>query len=152
MPSASKPFAKLMQRALPEQVRVIDFGIRSYDLAYAMIDGYDSIILVDATSRGYAPGTVYLIEPDLSRLNQIEAEQPRNAHGDESPSGVLAGGAITRRCTGRALSRGLYEPAILENEGGEIGLSEKVGQPMPKAIEAASITDQRFAPGECHKY
>ena len=39
---------RLMQETLPAEVRVRDFGIRSYDLAYAMMDGYDVTILVDS--------------------------------------------------------------------------------------------------------
>ena len=60
---------ELAQRPLPEGVRVIDFGIRSYDLAYAIMDDYDATILVDASPRGSPPGTVYLIEPDLNKLD-----------------------------------------------------------------------------------
>ena len=41
-----------------------DFGIRGLDLAYALLDPYDLVILVDACARGGEPGTVYLIEPD----------------------------------------------------------------------------------------
>jgi len=56
---------RLMMRKLPASVRVADFGIRGYDLAYALMDGYDVAILVDASPRGGIPGTVYEIEPDL---------------------------------------------------------------------------------------
>ena len=54
----------LSVRPLPHQVAVEDFGIRSYDLAYALTDSYDAIILVDAVPRGRPPGTVSLVEPD----------------------------------------------------------------------------------------
>jgi hydrogenase maturation protease len=32
------------------------------DLAFAMQDGYDAVILLDATPRGETPGTLYVIE------------------------------------------------------------------------------------------
>jgi hydrogenase maturation protease len=49
---------------LPEQARVADFGIRGIHLAYELTSGgYDLTILVDATARGGAPGTVYVLEP-----------------------------------------------------------------------------------------
>ena len=54
----------------PDGVEVIDFGIRGVDLAYTLLDEYDELILVDALSRGGEPGTLYLIEPDLSWINQ----------------------------------------------------------------------------------
>jgi len=48
-------------------VDVVDFGIRGMDLAYALAD-YDVVVFVDAMPRGGAPGTLYLIEPDLEGL------------------------------------------------------------------------------------
>src|SRR5437870_2595644 len=61
---------RLAARAWPASVRVVDFGIRGFDLAYALMDGYDVTIFVDATPRADAPGTLYTIEPDLSELNK----------------------------------------------------------------------------------
>ncbi len=56
---------RLSRRPLPDCVRVIDFGIRGLDLAYALLDGYETVILVDAAPRGGAPGTLYVLEPEL---------------------------------------------------------------------------------------
>jgi hydrogenase maturation protease len=58
----------LATRSLPEAVCVKDFGIRGFDLAYALLDSWDTVILVDALSRGDAPGTLYTLEPDLSKM------------------------------------------------------------------------------------
>lgn len=56
---------RLRQQALPPGVRLVDFGIRGIDLSLALIDDSDeAVILVDATSRGASPGTLYLIEPE----------------------------------------------------------------------------------------
>ena len=54
---------------LPQSVRVVDFGIRGFDLAYALQDGYETTILVDACPRGEVPGTLYVVEPDLKALD-----------------------------------------------------------------------------------
>jgi hydrogenase maturation protease len=51
---------------VPDGVRVADYGIRGMHLAYDLASGYDTAILVDAAPRGEVPGTVYVIEPDLS--------------------------------------------------------------------------------------
>jgi hydrogenase maturation protease len=48
-------------------VDVVDFGIRGMDLAYALA-GYDVVVFLDATPRGGAPGTLYVIEPELDGL------------------------------------------------------------------------------------
>lgn len=60
---------RLVQRPQPEGVKVVDFGIRGFDLAYALLDGYRAAIFVDAASRGEAPGTLYTIEADLNQEN-----------------------------------------------------------------------------------
>ena len=58
---------RLGEEELPEWVKVEDFGIRSIHLAYELMEGYDELVLVDATPRREdEPGTVYLIEPDFS--------------------------------------------------------------------------------------
>jgi hydrogenase maturation protease len=55
---------RLLGDKWPPDVRVADFGIRGFDLMYALLDGYETVILVDAAPRGGAPGTVYTIEAD----------------------------------------------------------------------------------------
>ncbi len=57
--------SRLAKRALPPGVEVVDFGIRGMDLAYAMMDGYAAVILLDAAPRGDPPGTLYVIEPEI---------------------------------------------------------------------------------------
>jgi hydrogenase maturation protease len=55
---------RLARRELAAGVEVVDFGIRGMDLAFAMQEGYDAVVLLDATPRGGRPGTVYVIEVD----------------------------------------------------------------------------------------
>ena len=123
---------RLMSQGLPAEVQVTDFGIRSYDLAYALTDGYDVTILVDVTTRKQSPGTVYLIEPDLSQLDQPDG-MIADAHS-LNPVNVLQ----MLRSLGSAPGK-LYligcEPAILDIEDGRIGLSEVVEAAIPQAIQ-----------------
>lgn len=60
---------RLARRDLPPGVTAIDFGIRGMDLAFAMQDGYDAVVLLDATQRGQPPGTLYVIEVDEEQGN-----------------------------------------------------------------------------------
>jgi hydrogenase maturation protease len=46
-----------------DDVRCEDFGIRGLHLAFELLDGYTAAVIVDAVSRGGAPGTLYVIEP-----------------------------------------------------------------------------------------
>ena len=125
---------------LPEGVNVVDFGIRSYDLAYALMDGYDATILVDATPRGEPPGTVSLIEPDLSQLDNLDAAEEIDAHS-MNPVRVLQ---LVRSLGGKP-GRGLYlvgcEPAVLEADA--LGLSDAVQAAIPQAVAmiAALVDD-----------
>jgi hydrogenase maturation protease len=123
---------RLMRETLPAQVRVMDFGIRSYDLAYAMMDGYDVTILVDITSQGQSPGTVSLIAPDLNQFNQLD-EGMADAHS-LNPAKVLQMLRAFGSPPGKLYLIGC-EPAILEIEDGQIGLSETVEASVPQAIE-----------------
>jgi hydrogenase maturation protease len=75
---------RLAARELPARVEVVDFGIRGMDLAYALLDGWDAAVLLDATPRGDPPGTLYVIEPDVEA-----AAAPPEAHGMD-PVKVLA--------------------------------------------------------------
>jgi hydrogenase maturation protease len=56
---------RLGDRLLPATIRVIDFGIRGVDLAFALLEPYDAVILIDAMPRGGAPGTLYVLEPHV---------------------------------------------------------------------------------------
>jgi hydrogenase maturation protease len=75
---------RLAGRPLPEGIELVDFGIRGMDLAYALLEGYDAAVLLDATPRGEPPGTLYVIEPDV----QAAGVAP-DAHGMD-PVTVLA--------------------------------------------------------------
>lgn len=71
--------ARLARKALPENVRVVDFGIRGADLGYALRD-VDCAIVVDALSRGGTPGTLYVLEPSaLSTTVDAHAAAPDKA-------------------------------------------------------------------------
>jgi hydrogenase maturation protease len=75
---------RLAGRPLPDGVEVVDFGIRGMDLAYALLEGYDVAVLLDATPRGDPPGTLYVIEPDVAAIDVAP-----DAHGMD-PATVLA--------------------------------------------------------------
>lgn len=65
---------KLQEHALPGQVNVTDFGIRGYDLADALHDPCDAVILINAVPRGEKPGTLFVIEPNLDELQQSQCQ------------------------------------------------------------------------------
>ena len=75
----------LSKRQLPESVSVKDFGIRGFDLAYALLDPWDAVIIVDALPRGEAAGTLYVVEPDLQPAREIGGDGDQSArHGSSA--------------------------------------------------------------------
>lgn len=118
---------RLGAEQLPDGVQVADFGIRGVHLAYELLDGYDALVLIDATARGGEPGSLYLFEPDLN------SEQPdpdaMGAH-DMSPEVVLRLLSSLGGRVGRTLIVGCEPEHITE----KIGLSRTVEQSIDTAM------------------
>lgn len=120
---------RLATETLPAGVKVADFGIRGMHLAYELLDGgYETAILVDATSRGGAPGTLYVIEPETAggALGGVVAD----AHG-MTPDAVLRWLRSLGGTPPRLLVVGC-EPARLEEE---MGLSPPVERAVAEAAQ-----------------
>ena len=122
---------RLATRELPIGARVADFGIRGFDLAYAVQDGYEAVVLVDAYSHGQPPGTVSLIEPDFSEV--AEGEQATvETHGMD-PLKVLRLAAAMNGSLQKILLVGC-EPASLGCEEGAMGLTRPVEAAVDRAV------------------
>jgi len=72
---------RLSRFALPEGAVLMDVGIRGLDLTYALLGDYDAAILVDAVRRGYAPGSVCVLDPE-------DPTEPRS-EDETNPAGLL---------------------------------------------------------------
>ena len=132
---------------LPPGVEIVDTGIRGMHLAYQLLDGYDALVIVDATQRGGAPGTVYTLEHDLDAPRAGEAAL--DGHGMDPAAvldllGGLAGSMGIDRPVGRVLVVGC-EPAVLA-EG--IGLSPPVAAAVAPAARAVHTLVTELAPVE----
>jgi len=123
---------RLSSWACPEGVRIVDFGIRALDLAFAFLDGYDLTILVDATSQGGAPGTLYIIEPNIDGLAGNHADALVNSHGLD-PVKVLALAKSMGAQFQRILLIGCEPLTVGEEEGGIMKLSEVVDASVDRA-------------------
>lgn len=128
---------RLAERRLPAHIEVVDIGVRGVHLAYQLLDGYDTLVLVDATARGEAPGTLYVIEYDGpgGDTDGADAAAPAIDGHRMTPDTVLA--LLDALCAGtggqpprRVLIVGC-EPASVD-EG--IGLSPPVSEAVPQAV------------------
>lgn len=129
---------RLATQKLPDYVTLRDFGIRGFDLAYALMEPWDLVILVDAISRGGSPGTLYVIEPDES-LNHSAAKEI-DTHG-MNPTRALD---LVRTLGGtppKMLVVGC-EPVEL---GGEEGLMDLSPAVTASVEEAVRIVAERIA-------
>jgi hydrogenase maturation protease len=132
---------RLMSRTYPQGVQVRDFGLRGVELAYTLLDEYDVLILVDATPRGGKPGTLYLIEPDLSTFTpQTGAEAARvalDAHSMD-PVKVLSF-ALTLGARPRQILLVGCEPTPFDINQDyiemQMGLSTPVQAAVPEAVK-----------------
>lgn len=124
-------------------VSVSDFGIRGIDLCYALLDGVDSAILIDATQRGGVPGTLYVIEPSHDEACAAQSDPyavPMLMSPHEmDPAKVLQ--------TVRMLGGGCEDIVVLgcepqdfgfeQGEEGRMGLSAAVAAAVEQAVELA---------------
>jgi hydrogenase maturation protease len=121
---------RLATRSLPSGVRIEDFGIRGVHLAYELLEGYDSLILIDALPMGEPPGTLAVIEPELDGGTTNGPAPVVDAH-TMSPDVVLAtlarlGGSVRRiRIVG-------CQPADLRDG---MGLTPPVAAAVEDAVE-----------------
>ena len=119
---------RLASRALPAGVVVVDYGIRGMDLAYAIGEGFDAVVLLDAAPTGQPPGTVSLIEPALD-----EIEPSIDAHGMD-PVRVLG----LARALGGPLPRTLVVACAPETvmTGEEDEVVAELSAPVRAALDA----------------
>jgi hydrogenase maturation protease len=139
---------RLARKKLPRGVRAIDFGIRGFDLAYALLDGTDVTILVDACPRAETPGTLYVIEPDLDSLDSPDAESAPPVDGHVmNPVNVLR---LAKTLGGPLKQIFLVgcEPESLGGEEGKMGLSDTVAASIDEAVRMVESVVDRILAGK----
>jgi hydrogenase maturation protease len=142
---------RLARRPLPDGVIVADFGIRGYDLACALGNGYEHAILVDACPRGDAPGTVCVLEPDLAALG--DSAVAADAHGLEPVTALRLAQALRGPAPldTHVVLVGC-EPATLGPPEGLMGLSEPVEAAVPHALALIETLIARLLTGDAHDH
>jgi hydrogenase maturation protease len=135
--------ARLLQRCnWPEEVRVVDFGIRGLDLTYALLDGYEAVVLIDAVPRGGPPGTLYVLEPDVTATDD---SVPMEVHGLD-PVTVLRLAAAMGATVDRLLLVGC-EPTPAD-EANEMTMSDAVRAAVDDAVPLVESLVERLLNGE----
>ncbi|MDR3034593.1 MAG: hydrogenase maturation protease [Kitasatospora sp.] len=124
--------------ALPDGVKLVDYGTGGMHLAYDMADGYQTTILVDAAPRGGAPGTITVIEVDpaehpspAAALGSLQGSMLFDGHGMQ-PDVVFGILDMLGAKAGRILVVGC-EPA-------ETGYGMELSEPVAAAVGEAALT------------
>ncbi|QRP45720.1 hydrogenase maturation protease [Amycolatopsis sp. FDAARGOS 1241] len=118
----------LEDEVLPAWVQIADYGVSGLHLAYDLLGGYDTTILLDATPHGREPGTLSLIEADTEDLSAVPEI---DAHGMR-PEAVFTLLRMLGGDAGRVLVVGC-EPRSVEPG---MGLSADVAAAVPAAVRA----------------
>lgn len=120
--------------ALPAGVKIVDYGIRGLDLAYALLEPHETVIIVDAIARGSCPGTIYLLQPSGDSKSGQRQTTP-DPHSMD-PANLLA----MARSLGEIPAE-IYivacEPLDFGDElEGRMGLSQPVAAAVPEGARA----------------
>jgi hydrogenase maturation protease len=124
---------RLDRARFPEHVKIVDFGIRGFDLACALVAGHDVAILIDACSRGGSPGTLRVIEPDLTSLDADTQQQPEGGPHGLDPLNVIRLARVLGGAPCRLLVVGC-EPGTFGGDEGLMGLSPAVEAAVDGAV------------------
>jgi len=117
---------RLEAAGVPSGVTVMDFGTGGLDLAYEIMRGYDALVLLDASRQGGEPGTLYVIEPQLSDYaDAISDGETISPHGMD-PATVLRFVNVVGGFSGKIV--------VIGCEPGEV---DEVGLELTPRVEAA---------------
>lgn len=139
--------ARLAKQEFPAGVHVADFGIRGFDLAYALMGGYETTILVDAFPGNGEPGALFVIEPDLKEVNSRGTSQAFLEPHAMNPLNVLRMATSMGGELKRVLLVGCV-PETLGPEEGQMGLSEPVTAAVDEAVKLVDSLVTRILAGE----
>jgi hydrogenase maturation protease len=118
---------RLAAEAMPDGVRVTDYGIRGLHLAYDLLDPWDALVLVDALPDRGDLGSVAVIDVgpgDVGQGRQVDA------HGMD-PATVLASLAALG---GRLPARTLVVGCQVADTGDGMGVTPRVAAAVDEAV------------------
>ncbi len=135
---------RLRGRDMPGEVEVADYGIRGFDLAYALMEPYDTAILVDTLPQGGEPGTLAVIEPEFEALDALGQVQGHSM----SPVEVLR---LVKQLGGvppRLLLVGCEPATFGPDDEGAMGLSPPVELAVDRAVRIVESLVRRLHYGD----
>lgn len=116
----------------PEGVRIYESGIAGIGLVQELMDGYEALIVVDATDRGAEPGTVFLLETDVPAREELTEESRQEFLADTHLT-------VPSRALTLARALGVLPPTvyILGCQPKECGLGLDLSEPVERGVTEA---------------
>lgn len=134
---------RLQSKEISTDVRVIDFGTRGYDFAFALADGYECVLIVDTVDRDAMPGTLFVIEPELDELENFRHNDIQDQSHDVNPLAALRLAKTFCDTLPRLILIGCQPLELGDEMEGCLGLSEPVAAAIDPAIErVVSLLDE----------
>ncbi|MDQ3302285.1 MAG: hydrogenase maturation protease [Actinomycetota bacterium] len=120
------------EAGVPPGVRVYESGIAGIGLVQELMDGYEALVIVDATDRDAEPGTVFMLEADVPAREELT---------EESRQEFLADTHLTVPSQALTLARALdiLPPTvyILGCQPKECGLGMDLSEPVERGVTEA---------------
>jgi hydrogenase maturation protease len=116
---------------LPEGAEVVETGIGGIALLQELLAGCDGLVLIDAVDRGEAPGTVFVIEPQV-----LDSEHVPDVHL-ANPERVLAMAKAMGALPERVLIVGCQPAEVDELERGLSPAVERAVEVAAARVEEA---------------
>ncbi len=117
---------------VPEDVRVYESGIAGIGLVQELMDGYESLIIVDATDREAEPGTVFLLEAEVPAQEAMTEESRQEFLADTHLA--VPSQALTLASALGILPQSVY---ILGCQPKECGLGMELSEPVERGVTEA---------------
>ena len=127
---------------MPPEVDVVDVGIRGMHLAYQVLEGYRTLLIIDTMRNDSPPGSLSLVEHDLAAASGEAAFDP---HGMEPDAVLDLIGALARGIGDRAGDgRGdLERVLVLGATPAELSEGMGLSAPMATAVDEAVVAVHR---------
>lgn len=135
---------------VPEGVSVYEAGIAGIGLVQELMDGYEVLVILDATDRGDPPGTVRLLQAEVPDLESFTGEDRQEFLADTHyavPSKALILARSLKILPSRAYILGCQP----EEQGLGMELSQPVERGVAEAVERlraflARLTNEKITP------
>jgi hydrogenase maturation protease len=118
-------------------VQLCDYGIRGVHLAYDLLDGWDSLVLIDALPDRGRPGALHVFEADHESVSNASG---LDAHAMD-PAAVFGG----VRALGGSPPYTIIVGCEVATVADGIGLSEPVAAAVPGAVTAVAAAVARLS-------